>query len=64
MSRLSSIRIVLAGLALAAAGAAPAQEAAPRPNILFIVADDLGWADVGFHGSDISTPALDATARS
>jgi arylsulfatase A-like enzyme len=49
--------------AVATLHAGPAPEAAPRPNILFIVADDLGWKDVGFHGSDIQTPNLDRLAK-
>ena len=38
--------------------------AAPRPpNILLIVGDDMGYADVGFHGcKDVPTPHLDALA--
>lgn len=37
----------------------------PRPNILFIVGDDMGYADVGFHGcKDIPTPNLDRLAAS
>ena len=36
----------------------------PRPNILLIVADDLGYGDIGFNGSEIETPNLDLLARS
>jgi hypothetical protein len=30
-----------------------------KPDIVYIIADDLGWKDVGFHGSDIRTTKLD-----
>ncbi len=37
--------------------------AAERPNILILIADDLGWADVGYHGSEIETPNIDRLAK-
>ena len=42
------------------AGAARAAET--RPNVVYIMADDLGWKDVGYHGSDIKTPNIDELA--
>ena len=33
-----------------------------RPNILLIVADDMGWSDIGPFGSEIRTPHLDQLA--
>ena len=38
-------------------------ESTIKPNILVMVADDLGWADVGYHGGDIDTPSLDRLAE-
>ena len=34
-----------------------------KPNILLIVADDMGWADIGYHNSEIKTPNLDRLAK-
>lgn len=47
------------GWALEAAAKPPTE----RPNIVYIVSDDQGWKDVGFHGSDIRTPNIDRLAE-
>ena len=50
-------------VALAAAWCAPAISAqAPRPNILLLLADDLGWSDLGCYGGEIRTPHIDKLA--
>jgi arylsulfatase A-like enzyme len=51
--------LTLAGGCMVAANAAPR-----KPNVIVIVADDLGWADLGVQGcKDIPTPNIDSIAR-
>lgn len=53
--------LALAGLA-AALAICPCAHAAP-PNVVVVIADDMGWGDVGVHGAtDVPTPNLDAIA--
>ena len=59
--RTHRIIVIALGLAIGACVCTAGERA--KPNILFIVADDLGYADVGFHGcQDVPTPNLDALA--
>jgi len=43
--------------------AGPDDKKLTRPNVLLVVADDLGWTDIGSYGGEINTPNLDALAR-
>ena len=44
-------------------GSSHAETAAQKPNILLVVADDLGWTDIGPYGGEVYTPNLDALAK-
>ncbi|MHC4249878.1 MAG: sulfatase [Planctomycetota bacterium] len=57
---------IASAFAAAIACSSPAREArgATRPNILFVLADDLGWRDTSLYGSRFyETPGIDALAR-
>lgn len=52
------LTFLLASLAIASS-----TPAAGRPNVVMLLADDLGWQDVGCYGGPVKTPAIDALAR-
>lgn len=71
--RRNMVRLMVASAALGLAGCAPgrtagapgtAQQTAARPNILFILVDDMGFADLSLSGNRlVRTPNIDALAR-
>jgi arylsulfatase A len=61
--RVALLTALTIGCVLSAVGYAQPDRAA-RPNVVLIITDDLGWADLGSYGAtDIRTPNLDRLAR-
>jgi arylsulfatase len=62
---LGPLLLPLAISAATGAGPAAAQSAVPagRPNVVFILLDDVGFSDLGAYGSEIRTPSIDRLAR-
>ncbi|MBW2231952.1 MAG: sulfatase-like hydrolase/transferase [Deltaproteobacteria bacterium] len=57
------MRLIWIWLALAMVYAPSVTAATRQPNVVIFLADDLGWADVGFRGGPIDTPSIDRLAK-
>ena len=63
LGRASLIRIATAAVVLAPSWGVAAVSPKERPNILLIMADDMGWSDIGCYGGEIDTPNIDRLAE-
>lgn len=61
ISRPTKLALAAAVVSILACGFAAGSE---KPNILLILADDLGYGDVGYQGGDLPTPHIDSIAKS
>ncbi|HEC03583.1 MAG TPA: twin-arginine translocation signal domain-containing protein, partial [Phycisphaerales bacterium] len=63
LNRREFLRAAIAGAGAALMPALARGSQQSKPNIIFIIADDMGWADIGYHNSEVMTPNLDKLAR-
>ncbi|MEZ6125246.1 MAG: arylsulfatase [Planctomycetaceae bacterium] len=61
-SILSVVAVLVAGMTAESGPAIASEDSPTRPNVLVILADDLGYSDLGCYGGEIKTPAIDALA--
>ncbi len=62
ISRRQTLRLGAAAATAFALNPLNSFSAAKKPNIVFIMADDLGWSDIGYNNPEIKTPNLDRLA--
>lgn len=61
--RKSLVQKLILAVTVVVSSYAVSKPSSAQPNVIILLADDLGWADVGYHGSDIETPAIDSIAE-
>ena len=63
MPKLRHLLWAVGALCWAGSGVFAVEKPALPPNIVLIMADDMGYSDIGCYGSEIQTPNLDRLAR-